>query len=166
MDKLYVAKVVSSTSVDGVGLRNSLYVAGCPIHCKGCHNSQLWDIKSGTLMTVQEVFDQLNSDSMNISILGGEPMMQYDAVLELCRMIKERYPKKTIWLWTGFIMPVIELFYGSILKYVDVVVDGPFVERFADPNLLWRGSSNQQIYKIQHNKKNYEIIAVENYNEL
>lgn len=159
MNKLYVAKVVSSTSVDGVGLRNSLYVSGCHLRCKGCHNSQFWSKESGVERTVEEVFNELNQDDFNISILGGEPLMQYAAILELCKLIKKR-TKKTIWLWTGYELPYLEFFYGELLAYVDVVVDGPFYEELKDDSLLWRGSSNQNVWSISHDKHN-RIINID-----
>lgn len=100
-------------------------------------------------MTIEEVYEALNEDDFNISILGGEPMMQYPAIVELCKLIKKR-TKKTIWLWTGYEMPFIEFFYGDILKYVDVIVDGPFMDELKDNTLRFRGSSNQRIYRVEH----------------
>lgn len=150
MDRtIYVAKIAYSTSVDGVGLRNALYVSGCSIKCAGCHNKQLWDIQSGLQMSVEEVCDSLNIDDFNISILGGEPLMQYESVLALCKLIKERYPHKTIWLWSGFTVEHIQREYEAILHYVDVLVDGPYMEQFAVPNLKWRGSTNQRIIETK-----------------
>lgn len=146
---IYVGKIAYSTSVDGVGLRNSLYVSGCPIHCEGCHNKQLWNLLSGTKMSIQEVFDQLNVDDFNISILGGEPFGQYPAVLELCKKIKAE-TGKTIWLWSGFYYDTIKDEYPEILQYIDVLVDGPFVEELKVPNLQWRGSINQNVIEIKH----------------
>lgn len=150
MDKLYVARIVESTSTDGVGLRNSLYVSGCHIHCPGCHNKDWWALKSGKEMDILEVYQQLNKDDFNISILGGEPLMQYPAILQLCKLIKKT-TKKTIWLWTGYEISYVERFFSEILKYVDVVVDGPFKVELADRSLYFRGSSNQQIYEVKHN---------------
>ena len=144
---LKVAKIVYSTSVDGVGLRNSLYVSGCPIHCPGCHNKELWDINSGKPMTVQEVFDALNEDEFNISILGGEPLMQYSSVLALCKKIKAE-TGKTIWMWSGYTIEEIRERFPEILEYIDVLVDGPFKEEFYEPNLQWRGSTNQGVIDI------------------
>lgn len=150
MDRtIYVAKIAYSTSVDGVGLRNALYVSGCPIKCAGCHNKQLWDIQSGLQMSVEEVCDSLNIDDFNISILGGEPLMQYESILALCKLIKERHPHKTIWLWSGFTVEHIQKEYEAILHYVDVLVDGPYLEQFAVPNLKWRGSTNQRIIETK-----------------
>lgn len=151
-DKLYVARIVESTSTDGVGLRNSLYVSGCNLHCHGCHNKEWWPLKSGREMTVEDVYAALNTDKFNISILGGEPLMQYPAILELCKLIKER-TSKTIWLWTGYEMSQVQSLFGDIVKYVDVIVDGVFKEELRDTNLFFRGSGNQRIYGIAHNPK-------------
>ena len=147
---LYVAKIVSSTSVDGVGLRNSLYVSGCNFHCSGCHNKEWWPLESGRQMIIEEVYAALNADDFNVSILGGEPLMQYPAILELCKLIKER-TSKTIWLWTGYEMAQVQKMFGDLIKYVDVIVDGAFKEDLRDTTLPFRGSKNQRIYEIVHN---------------
>ena len=148
-DSLYVAKNAYSTSVDGVGLRNSLYVSGCPLRCPGCHNKQYWNIESGLQMSIQDVCDSLNIDDFNISILGGEPLMQYEGILKLCQLIKDKYPHKTIWMWSGYTIEHIQKEYGEILHYVDVIVDGPYLEQYAEPNLQWRGSTNQRIIETK-----------------
>lgn len=145
---IYVAKIAYSTSVDGVGLRNSLYVSGCPIHCKGCHNPKLWDINAGKPQTVSQVFASLNEDDFNISILGGEPLFQYDAILELCKRIKAE-TAKTIWMWSGYTYEHIQEQYTEILGYIDVLVDGPFIEEQKDLTLDWRGSKNQRVIKLK-----------------
>lgn len=160
-DKLYVARIVESTSTDGVGLRNSLYVSGCHIHCPECNCKDLWSLKSGKEMTVEEIFQQLKKGDCDISILGGEPLMQYPAILKLCKLIKKT-TNKTIWLWTGYEMPYLECFFGNLLKYVDVVVDGPFKAELADRSLHFRGSSNQQIYEVKHTPH----ICITNVSEL
>lgn len=100
-------------------------------------------------MSIQEVFEALNNDECNISILGGEPLMQYPAILDLCKMIKKR-TQKTIWLWTGHTIENIQFFFGDLLKYVDVVVDGPYKHDLRDTTLAFRGSSNQRIYEVKH----------------
>jgi anaerobic ribonucleoside-triphosphate reductase activating protein len=147
---IYVAKIVYSTSVDGVGLRNSLYVSGCPLRCEGCHNQAFWDIQSGNKYTVEEVFQQLNIDDFNISILGGEPMMQYESIVALCKLIKENYPHKTIWLWSGYTFEHIKKYYPTILQYIDVLIDGKYIQELTDPSLKWRGSSNQRIIHLNN----------------
>nr|DAP24411.1 MAG TPA: 4Fe-4S single cluster domain protein [Caudoviricetes sp.] len=152
MNTLYVAKIAHSTSVDGPGLRNSLYVSGCHLQCEGCHNQPFWDIHSGRSQTIEEVYDALNVDDFNISILGGEPLMQYDSILQLCEMIKKQ-TSKTIWLWSGHTLETIQKKYPLILSCIDVLIDGPFVEKYAEPNLKWRGSYNQRIINVNNELK-------------
>ena len=98
-------------------------------------------------MTIQSVFDQLNEDDCNISILGGEPLMQYEGILQLCRKIKAE-TKKDIWLWSGHTFEEISEKYKRILSYIDTLVDGPFMPEFYQPNLQWKGSTNQRVIKV------------------
>lgn len=149
MNQLSVMKIVYSTSVDGVGLRNSLYVAGCPLRCKGCHNQSSWDINNGTYQDIETVCNQLNIDDFNISILGGEPLFQYDSILALCTMIKAKHPNKTIWMWSGYTFEYIQEFYSDILNYIDVLVDGEYLEQKKEIGLNWIGSSNQRVIDVK-----------------
>lgn len=149
-DIIYVAKIAYSTSVDGVGLRNSLYVSGCPLHCPECHNKAWWELKSGSPYTIKEVSEMLNTDDFNISILGGEPMMQYKAIVKLCKLIKQEHPEKTIWLWSGYTLEQIQERFSDILSCIDVLIDGPFIKEKAEPNLLFRGSTNQRIINVKN----------------
>lgn len=160
---LFVAKIVSSTSTDGVGLRNSLYVSGCNIRCEGCHNKDWWPIDSGTEMTLEQVFDELTADDFNVSILGGEPTLQYPAILELCKMLKSK-TDKTIWLYTGYPIDVIATEYADLLRYIDVLVDGKFDKSQADRRLRFRGSKNQNIYQITHIGSEYAYNLLIRYN--
>ena len=150
-DTLYVAKVVKSTAVDGVGLRNSLYVSGCSLRCPGCHNEAFWELSSGRRLTLEEVYAQLCDDDFGISILGGEPMMQHEAVTRLCRMIKER-TGKNIGLWSGFTLEHISTNWPDVLRYIDVLVDGPYIEAEREPGLQWRGSRNQRVIDLRHSR--------------
>lgn len=154
---LSVAKIVASTSVDGPGLRTSLYLQGCNVRCKGCHNKALWDINEGELLEVNEVYEKLIETDENISILGGEPLMQYETLVKLCRKIKANTDRE-IWLWSGFTLGTIQIHFPEILDVIDVLVDGPFMEDLADPNLRFRGSSNQNIIPISP-------IAISKYSE-
>mgnify|MGYP000776809538 CR=1 FL=1 len=99
------------------------------------------------MLGVDEVLAQLTETDENISILGGEPLMQYSALVELCRKIKEETDRE-IWLWSGYTLETIKIHFPEILKFIDVLVDGPFMEDLADPNLRFRGSSNQNIIPI------------------
>lgn len=144
---LSVASIVSSTTTDGPGLRTALYLQGCNIHCPGCHNSALWDINEGEFLDIEEIWEHLKESDENISILGGEPLMQYSGLTALCQYIKE-HSDKSIWLWSGYSLSHIQQHYPEILKWVDVLVDGPFVIELVDPDLRFRGSSNQRIIPI------------------
>ena len=144
---LSVAKIVASTSVDGPGLRTSLYLQGCNLQCKGCHNQALWDIMGGAKLTVDEVYEALMETGENISILGGEPLMQYSGLVDLCHKIRTT-SNREIWLWSGYTFDTINIHYPEILPYIDVLVDGPFIENLADRNLIFRGSLNQNIIPI------------------
>lgn len=155
---LSVARIVSSTSTDGPGLRTALYLQGCNIHCPGCHNSSLWDINNGKLMFIEAIWERLQESDENISILGGEPLMQPIGLISLCKYIKE-HSDKSIWLWSGYTLSYIQQHYPEILKWVDVVVDGPFIKDMADATLRFRGSSNQRITPIsQIGIKEYNLL--------
>ena len=151
-DYIYVAKIAKSTSVDGVGLRNSLYVSGCPIRCPGCHNSEWWELESGTLRPVNEVADELLEDEFNVSILGGEPLMQYEAIVKLCQYIKEQRPNCNIWMWTGYTAEHVAQHYSHILQWIDTLVDGPYIQAQHTTDLPFRGSMNQSIINVKNIK--------------
>lgn len=159
-DYLYVADIVYGTSADGPGFRNSLYVSGCHLRCKGCHNSKWWPLRSGQKRSLSDVYQDLKLDGYDVSILGGEPLVQIDAVYELCRQIKRYRKEVSIWLYTGYEKEFIEIFYPHLMKVIDVLVDGPFVKELADPDLRFRGSSNQHIWKIVNNDNicSFELI--------
>lgn len=114
---------------------------------RGGHNSDWWDLESGQLMSVNEVYQQLTKDPFNVSILGGEPILQHEAILELCKKIKAT-TNKTIWMWSGYTLEVIQNMCPDILEYIDTLVDGAFLKELAEPNLKWRGSKNQRIIAL------------------
>lgn len=159
-DNLAVMDIVYSTSTDGVGLRNALYVSGCNMRCSHCHNQSSWDINAGTWHTVEEVYDKLNIDHFPVSILGGEPLMQVDAVTHLCRLIKER-TGKTVWLWSGYTYEYIQEHMSQVLPYIDVLVDGRYEHALRDTDLLWRGSSNQRVIDVQQSEIKKEVILMD-----
>ncbi len=135
---------------DGPGLRTSIYCAGCAHHCPGCHNPQSWDFAGGREMTVSELFDLIVSDEFsNVTFSGGDPLYQVEAFTELARRIKTE-TGKTIWCYTGFTYEEIASNprLAAILPYIDVLVDGPFIEELRDPELHFRGSSNQRIIPL------------------
>lgn len=147
---------------DGPGVRVSLFVSGCRHHCKGCFNSETWDFNYGqpyTEDTEAEIIEALKPDYIQgLTLLGGEPFEPENQVelVKLLRKVREVYPKKDIWSYTGFIYDC-DLQKGGraftevteeMLSYIDVLVDGPFIEAERDLTLVFRGSRNQRILKL------------------
>lgn len=135
---------------DGPGFRTSIYCAGCAHHCPGCHNPQSWDFKGGYEVTIEELLDIIKADEFaNVTFSGGDPLYQVEAFTELARRIKTE-TDKTIWCYTGFTYEEIQADprLSQILPYLDVLVDGPYVEALRDTNLRFRGSSNQRIIEL------------------
>ena len=144
--KISVLKIVGNTAADGPGLRTSVYLAGCSHHCPGCHNPQSWDIENGTWMEIDDLVKEIKSyGNKKVTITGGDPFYQEEALV--CLLAKlETY---NIWVYTGY--DYCELAFNSGLKgyalrYIDGLVDGPFVQELRDTSLRFRGSSNQKIY--------------------
>lgn len=150
MDTINIVRIVEGTSVDGPGLRTSIYFAGCRHRCPGCHNQQTWDFASGTPMTIDDVMKTVLYNDFNVTFSGGDPMYSAEAILPLAREIKKA--GYTIWCYTGFTFEEL-LNHGTeamheLLKFVDVLVDGPFIEALRDTSLLFRGSSNQRLIDV------------------
>lgn len=144
---LRVLDIIEETMVDGVGLRTSIYVQGCKHNCPFCHNPQSHDFNGGKEYEVDDLVDIVLADEFaDLTLTGGDPMFQVDAVLELCKKVKER-SNKSIWLYSGFTMEQIvqTRYLARILPYIDVVVDGRYVHELRDTDLPYRGSSNQRI---------------------
>ena len=157
---------------NGDGIRVSLFVSGCTHHCKGCFNQSTWSFETGDLFTESEVsliLDELSKDYVaGFSLLGGEPfeIVNQRGILPLLKLIKHKYPEKTIWCYTGYLYEV-DLSEGGrvfcdvtskILSCIDVLVDGPFIESLKDISLRYRGSSNQRVIDIKETLKTGKIV--------
>ena len=154
-----ILDILEETMADGPGLRTSIYCAGCAHHCPGCHNPQSWDFAGGHEASVEELLEIVKSDEFsNVTFSGGDPLYQVEAFTELARRIKEE-TGKTIWCYTGFRYEEIlaDSRLSQILPYLDVLVDGPFIQKLRDTELLFRGSSNQRIIYL-HGNHDEEII--------
>lgn len=139
-------------SANGPGYRVSLFVSGCRMHCKGCFNKESWDFNAGkpfTDTTIKEIRMAMDEPFIQgLSILGGEPL-EPEHIKPLVNLLEDVYlfhPDKDVWLWTGHKLE--DEINNPVLEYVDVLVDGAFVEHKKDPNLMWRGSSNQRIISL------------------
>ena len=150
---------------DGPGVRVSIFFQGCAFHCKNCFNSETWDFNGGkefTIETIDKVLDLCSEDYIKgLSILGGEPMhpANIEGTLTLAQAFKERYPNKNLWVWTGFLFE--QLKNQEVLKYIDVLVDGQYVDELRDPRLKWKGSSNQRVIDVQKSLKQNKIVITE-----
>ena len=142
-------RIVRGTSVDGPGLRTSVYLAGCTHHCPGCHNPQSWDFGGGTPMTIDEIVADVAADEEDITLTGGDPLQQPEALLPLVKELKQRL-HSNIWCYTGYSWSqlVADSRLRPILDYLDVVVDGEFVQAKRDTGLRFRGSSNQRLIDV------------------
>ena len=146
-----VLNIVEDTMVDGPGFRTSIYCAGCRHQCPGCHNPQSWAFDQGREMSVRELMRVIIADpyTRGVTFSGGDPMYQAAAFAELARQIHRR-TQKDIWCYTGFTFEsLIQQDQRELLAEIDVLVDGPFVQSLHDPDLLFRGSSNQRLIDVQ-----------------
>lgn len=155
------AKINYIDTVNGSGIRVSIFFSGCNFHCKNCFNSELWDFNYGipfTEETINKIIELLAPDYIKgLSILGGEPLHNYDAVIKLIKKVKEIYPNKDIWIWTGYKFDDIPEEYKDILDLADVIVDGRYEEDKRDLSIAFRGSTNQRIWRKSTNEFNDTI---------
>lgn len=149
--------------VDGPGIRTAIYAAGCTHRCPGCHNPQSWDIRAGQSMSIEEILSPILEDPFaDVTFTGGDPMMQPEGFTELARAIKER-SEKTIWCYTGYLFEELTRMpaQAEMLKYIDVLVDGPFVQNLRDEQLRFRGSSNQRLVDVRRSLKEKKTVLWE-----
>lgn len=145
-----VLDILEDTMVDGPGFRTSIYCAGCRHQCPGCHNPQSWAFDGGRKMTTEQIMKIIEADPYaNVTFSGGDPMYQASGFAELAREIHKR-TNKDIWCYTGFTFEsLINPEQRELLELLDVLVDGPFIEKLRDTDLLFRGSSNQRLIDVQ-----------------
>lgn len=147
--------ILKFDSANGKGIRTSIWFCGCKFHCKNCFNSEIWDFNSGKLFTEdvkKQVFEYLSNEHVKgLSILGGEPLQQGEEMLQFVQEVKENFPNKDIWMWTGYYIHELDELQKKIISYVDYLVDGRFEHDKRDIRLYFRGSSNQTIWKKNEN---------------
>ena len=150
------------TSVDGIGLRTSLYTVGCEHHCVGCHNPQSWDENGGEAIDIDTLFAHIVDADMNVTFTGGDPMFHPEGFIKLARMIKER-TDKNIWCYTGYRFESLlqHPLRRELVELCDVVVDGPYIEKEKDLSLRFRGSRNQRIIDVKQSLQQGTICLLE-----
>lgn len=173
-------KIEKTSIANGTGIRVVLWVSGCSLHCKGCHNPETWSINSGKLFdeaAKRELFEALDKPYIQgATFSGGHPLEDENVedVYLLIKEVKEKFPTKDIWLYTGLtleqIFPTvitddfnINRFYRQeIIRMCDVVVDGMYVEELRDITLKWKGSSNQRVVDMQQSLKERTMVLYNN----
>ena len=172
-------KITKNDIANGPGMRVTLWVSGCSLHCKSCHNPQTWDFNTGKSfdnVAQQELFDALNkSHVQGFTISGGHPLEpeNINDVYNLLMSIKTKFPQKDIWLYTGYTLDILNFttlkkgispecihhnIMNRILNMCDVVIDGPYIEEQRDITLPFCGSKNQRLIDVQETLKQGQII--------
>ena len=172
---MYYGNIKKSDIANGPGVRVSLFVSGCTHHCKGCFNEETWNFKYGepfTEKTEEQILKLLEPSYVSgLTVLCGEPMeyVNQKELLPFLKKVKENYPKKTIWCYTGYVYEKDLLgrmiqkwkITKEILELIDVLVDGPFIEEQKDITLLFRGSANQRLIDVPQSLAAGEVILWE-----
>ncbi len=169
---MFYSEIKECDIANGQGVRTTLFVSGCTHHCKGCFNEMTWDFQYGREFD-QEAKERIlkslePSYIAGLTLLGGEPMeyVNQQGLLPLLREVKKRYPEKNIWCYTGYLFDkdILDVFCKKwketeeLLTYLDVIVDGEFVEELKDISLAFRGSSNQRIIDVQASLQTGNIV--------
>lgn len=149
------------TSVDGIGLRTSLYCAGCVNRCPGCHNPQSWDEQGGQPIAVEDLLRLIIDADMNVTFTGGDPMLHPEGFIALAQLIRQ-HADKTIWCYTGYRYedllrhPV----RRALVELCDVLVDGPYIEAERDLTLHFRGSRNQRVIDVRQSLQSHSVCLL------
>lgn len=159
-------KIRKMDIADGPGVRVSIFMQGCAFNCKNCFNPETHDFNAGkefTDDTINRVLELCDNDTIRgLSILGGEPMhpKNIEGTTKLAKKFKEIFPDKDIWVWSGFLFDK-NLKDKEVLKYIDVLVDGQYIDELHNPALKWKGSSNQRVIDVQKSLKSNTIVLVD-----
>ena len=158
-NSIRILAIKYGTSVDGIGLRTSLYCAGCENRCPGCHNPQSWDENGGDAITVDELYNRIVEADMNVTFTGGDPMLHPEGFIALASLIK-RNTNKTIWCYTGYRFEELlsHPIRRQLVELCDVIVDGRYIEAERDLSLHFRGSRNQRIIDVKASLASGDVV--------
>ena len=155
-------KITKDDLLNGEGVRVTLWVSGCNHHCKNCHNPETWNDREGQLFdskAIEEISNELLKPYVaGLTLTGGDPLYpkNRETIGDLIKEVKRKFPNKNIWLWTGYKWNEIKDL--SFIKYIDVLVDGEFVQNLYSPNLMWRGSSNQNVIDVKKSLEQNKMV--------
>lgn len=149
---------------NGEGIGVALFTQGCPYHCKNCFNPETWDFNSGKEWSEVEENEILNLMKPNyitrLTILGGEPLIErnIEPLTKLLTKVKENYPEKKVWLYTGGNFESEIEKNINLIKNIDIIIDGKFIDSLKNPKLKFRGSSNQRVIDVKKSIENNKTI--------
>lgn len=160
--KVNVAGLTKSSVVDGLGIRSVVFFQGCPRHCPGCQNPDTIPFTGGREMTVAELVQEIIAATTpltkGITFSGGDPLAQPEALLETIKLLKQKNPNWDYWVYTGYTFEEVKDL--PVMKHIDVLVDGPFIEAQKDLTLAFRGSANQRLIDVPATLKNGQVILL------
>ena len=164
-----IAQIRSMDISNGEGVGCAIFWGFCPIHCKNCFNSELWNPDVGDIYTQEhedKIIELMKPDYINrLSILGGEPFTyrNYEPILKLVKRVKETYPDKKIWMYSGQLFEKLDKTkWHEVLKLIDVLVDGPYIDEEKNYKLKWCGSENQRVIDIEDT---YELGCIKHHKD-
>lgn len=155
-------KIRKMDIANGPGIRVSIFMQGCSFHCEGCFSEETWDFNKGkdfTDETIKKVLELCENPTIKgLSILGGEALhpKNIEGTTKLAKAFKEKFKKKDLWVWTGFLFENIK--DKEVLNYIDVLVDGQFQIKNRNPKLKYCGSTNQRVIDVKKSLKNGEVV--------
>lgn len=155
-------KITENDIANGPGVRVTLWVAGCDHQCEGCHNPQTWDKKAGMPFTTETKIKLLRLLSkgyiQGLTVSGGDPFFiaNRDELISLLCLVRKTLPAKDIWVWTGYLWEEVKEL--SAMQYIDVLVDGPFIQEQKDITLVWKGSKNQRVIDVKKSLQSNQVI--------
>ena len=167
--KLNINNYISESYVDGPGIRFTVFTQGCIHNCPGCHNPQTHDFNKGVYFDNEKIVELMNKNPLieGLTLSGGDPLMQIDECLDLAKMVKNQDKNYDIVLYTGYTFEqIIEMGKNNdnlmeLLKYIDYLIDGPFILKLRDLELNYCGSSNQRVIDVQKTLKENKIIIAD-----
>lgn len=161
--KIRIAGIVPESFVDGVGIRYAIFMQGCLRNCPGCHNPATHDLNGGKIFDTEEIISAIKKNPLltGITLSGGEPLLQITPAAELARAAKNL--GLNVWCYTGYKLEEIPSTAEELLKNVDVLVDGAYIEELRDLELSFRGSKNQRIIDLKKSRELKKIILLESF---